>query len=151
MSNNYLSFTGLSIFFEKLKSLFATKKEIGFTGTFAEVTQALSAGEIEEGTIVNITDDFEGKDSQLVLTGETSVIVGNNSSDFQNNVSEGNVVFNQEFSTIPIIMVYTKSSEPRNNMAWIVNVTTKGFSYGIYRFGNNTPVNIYWKAIGKAL
>ena len=84
----------------------------------------------------------------MVLAGEASVVVESNGSDFQSNVSEGNVVFNQEFSDIPIIMVYTKSSEPRNNMVWIADVTPKGFSFGVYRFGNNTSMNVYWKAIG---
>ena len=74
IKDNFLNLTGLTKFYEKLKSMIGAAR--GFTGTKAEVQQAIDDGEITDGMIVNITDDYDPADifdDELSVESENAV------------------------------------------------------------------------------
>lgn len=80
--------------------------------------------------------------------GQKMVTVGSASNIFSDCCASGEVVFEKSFLDIPFVMAYTETSDTKNNITWVQNVTKNGFSFGAYRRGNNVTMAINWIAIG---
>lgn len=84
MSYNYLGKNGLNQLITKMHDVLGgVGKE--FTGTKEEVDAAIAAGKIEEGTIVNITDDYNpaggGKVMKLAWKSPEPWLIGTRNAD----------------------------------------------------------------------